>query len=820
MSAGLGRILHGRGAYRTATTTLRSTRTSTGRIFPPSPTATTAARVGVPQGVPAQTQVRLISGTTTDAKSAAAAASSAVSTSTSTSSLRELFDSPPVSSSRSRLASSTSPEGLFLYQNLKTPASFLDSVNAAIARGHLLVERIAHAPEQQDGGQEMRKVIKLFDRLSDVLCKVIDAAEVVRCLHPDPAWRQAAETVYEELFSWMNTLNTDPRLYEVLHTVLNTPAIESGLSEAERQVALVFLRDFEKSGIHLSDAKRAQFVNLSDKVVSLGRDFMQNCSTSGPGPAHILVSPPSRLQGLSQGYIQRITKTNKQGEKVAVVPTSGWESQMVLKHVEDEGVRRAMYVASMAEDKAKVAVLDDLLRTRYDLAQLVGLPSYGHMFLGDKMVKNPENVSAFLHTLGKSQEAAVENELRLLQKAKRVATRDKDARLEAWDRDFYVRLVSSRTNTMPHGDSISAYFSVGTTMDGLSKLFSHLYGIKFVPGTVLPGEIWHDEVQKLDVVDEREGLIGTIYCDFYGRQGKQLNAAHYTVRCSRRVDDDDEEHDIAEGMTLREGIELAKADPGVKMAGKEGRYQLPLAVLSCGFSRPPGGKPALLSWVEVETLFHEMGHAMHSMIGRADYHNVSGTRCPIDFVEIPSILMEHFLADPAVLGLFATHYQTGAPLPAGLLMAHRANRSTFQAIELHSQRSMAMLDQLLYSPVVGSHDFNSTAVLEDLQRSTGIVPPVPGTAWQTGFGHLYGYGAGYYSYLFGRTVTSQIWETVFRSAPTSRSAGERLREHVLKWGGGKDPWECLGGLLEDDRLMKGDQESMKVVGVWGTKTPL
>lgn len=204
------------------------------------------------------------------------------------------------------------------------------------------------------------------------------------------------------------------------------------------------------------------------------------------------------------------------------------------------------------------------------------------------------------------------------------------------------------------------------------------------------------------------------------------------------------------------------------------------------------------------------------MIGRADYHNVSGTRCPIDFVEIPSILMEHFLADPAVLGLFATHHQTGASLPAGLLMAHQANRSTFKAIELHSQMSMAMLDQLYYSTVVGEPGFNSTATLEKLQAATGIVPPVSGTAWQTGFGHLYGYGAGYYSYLFGRTVTGQIWDKVFRNSPTSRASGERLRENVLKWGGGKDPWECLGGLLGDERLTKGDQEAMRIVGDWGT----
>ncbi|KAF9426947.1 Mitochondrial intermediate peptidase, partial [Podila epigama] len=624
MSAGLGRILPYRGSFVTHAKVSQSftrihslsnahcTWTPSKRV--PLGTATGVTRTTGPNG-------RLCQPFSTFS---ATQKSTSTTPSSSASLLRQVFDAPPVSSSLSRYAGAggsiggnrhndtmgNGSGGLFLYPTLRTPATFLDSVNAAIARGHLLVERIANAPKAGEG--EMRRVIKLFDRLSDVLCKVIDAAEVVRCLHPDTRWRQSAEHVYEELFSWMNTLNTDPRLYEVLRTVLNTPSIEKQLSDAEREVALVFLRDFEKSGIHLSDAKRAEFVQLSDRIVALGRDFMQNASSVGPSQASsITVSPPSRLKGLAPMYIQRITRTNRRGEKEATIPTTGWESQMVLKYVEDEGVRRSIYMATMAEDKAKVAVLDDLLKTRYKLAQLVGLPSYGHMFLGDKMVKNPENVHTFLQTLAKSQEAAVQNEMQMLQRAKRVFTKDKDAQIEAWDRDFYVRQVSAKTNTMPHGENISSYFSVGTTMDGLSRLFTHLYGIKFVPGTVEPGEVWHDEVQKLDVVDEKEGLVGTIYCDFYARPGKQLNAAHYTVRCSRRVDDDDEEHDIAPGMKLRDGIELAMADPGVEMRGKKGRYQLPLAVLSCGFTRPSGGAPALLSWVEVETLFHEMGHAMH-----------------------------------------------------------------------------------------------------------------------------------------------------------------------------------------------------------------
>lgn len=213
MSAGLGRIFPCRStSIRTtaSTTTQRFTRTQHVHVHTHRRHAGLASTHVRPSGTAARTS------TPTGAKVSSHTPFTAFSTSYKpTSPLREAFDAPAASSSRSRYAaaSTSAPDGLFLYPNLRTPDTFLDSVNAAIARGHLLVERIANAPA--NGDEEMRKVIKLFDRLSDVLCKVIDAAEVVRCLHPDTHWRQGAERVYEELFSWMNTLNTDPRLYEV-----------------------------------------------------------------------------------------------------------------------------------------------------------------------------------------------------------------------------------------------------------------------------------------------------------------------------------------------------------------------------------------------------------------------------------------------------------------------------------------------------------------------------------------------------------------------------------------------------------------------------
>ena len=202
-------------------------------------------------------------------------------------------------------------------------------------------------------------------------------------------------------------------------------------------------------------------------------------------------------------------------------------------------------------------------------------------------------------------------------------SKSQSTQIEGWDRDFYYsRAINHCFPATPHTSMLSAYFSVGNCLSGLSALFSHIYGIRFEPETVQPGETWLPEVQKLAVIDEAEGKIGEIYCDLIAREGKPTGAAHFTVRCSRRVDDDDAEADF-QYMSGQEKEELLQTGspfdeiPGMPLqpetklhSGRQGRYQLPAVVLSCDFEKSDSGPP-LLGWQEVETLFHEMGHAMH-----------------------------------------------------------------------------------------------------------------------------------------------------------------------------------------------------------------
>lgn len=201
-----------------------------------------------------------------------------------------------------------------------------------------------------------------------------------------------------------------------------------------------------------------------------------------------------------------------------------------------------------------------------------------------------------------------------------------------------------------------------------------------------------------------------------------------------------------------------------------------------------------------------------AMIGRTEYGNVAGTRCATDFVELPSILMEHFLTSPEVLSLF---FPEGAPRTIELVT--RAPHTPFQVIEAHSHILLASLDQHYHSEIALSPSFDSTRELRNIQNSQGVLPYVEGTSWQTSFGHLFSYGASYYSYLFDRAIASRVWARVFRDAPLDRERGERFKNEVLRYGGGKDPWHMVSGLLKEPMLMDGGPGAMREVGKWGVE---
>ncbi|PSS05434.1 hypothetical protein PHLCEN_2v3814 [Hermanssonia centrifuga] len=703
------------------------------------------------------------------------------------------FDQPQVA----HRASPLSPTGLFGHAFLTTPSSFINLADSTLQRAALLTKRITKARESRE---ELFRAVKNLDRLSDMLCGVIDLAELIRNAHPDPNWVQSAEHVYDKMCEFMNVLNTHVELSDVLRAVLSDSEVAKSLGPEAKETALIFLRDFEKSGINLPPAQRTQFVSLSSEILLLGRQFLNEASAARP-PAII---KPSELKGLKDKNMgTRIQLQARFTQRDLVVYPGSLQAQMIMQSAPQEEPRRKVYMAANSSTPEQIAILERLLRARGELAQLVGKESFAHMTLNDKMAKSPEALME--HT-----KPYARNALRALSQRKREHLNTPPyPTIQAWDRDYYCP-------PEPPAPPVSLPpLTLGTVFMGLSRLFRNLYGITLRLTDIAPGEVWHSDVRKLEVVDENLGIIGWIYADLFSRRGKPSGAAHYTVACSRRKDDDDEARDLqnVEDESTLNVVQLSRefeARHHSRIPGEVGIFKLPVVVLECEFTRPSVSRgPTILAWHEVLTLFHEMGHAMHSMIGRTEYQNVSGTRCATDFVELPSILMEHFLNSPTVLSLFDLNGNLPIHQPG-----HHAHDDPCRSIDTHTQILLAALDQIYHSPAALSPSFSSTETLAALYGARGLIPHVPGTSWQTQFGHLFGYGATYYSYLFDRAIASRVWRKLFAHDPLNRDMGEKYKNEVLRYGGGRDPWRMVSALLDAPQMENGDAEAMVEVGRW------
>ncbi|WEW58041.1 Mitochondrial intermediate peptidase [Emydomyces testavorans] len=730
--------------------------------------------------------------------------------------LRLVFDSKPFWHEFSQRKSTTSKRtGLLQNQYLTGPDGFLQFAQISLQKCQKIVAKVIAARSVED----YREMVGDLDRLSDLLCRVIDMAEFMKLNHPSERIQDAATQAFALMFEYMNVLNTTPELDAQLKRACADPNVMSHWSQEEKVAVQVLLRDFSQSAIHLPPKDRQKFVALSNEISQLGPMFVKNMQPE----TSQLVFDKHKLRGMDPTLIQQLQRWMK-----VPVPMLGDIPRIALYSVHDEGVRKKIYTTSRTSSQAQIHRLETLLRKRAELAKLVGFPTYAHMILSDKMAKTPEAVVNFLESLNTSNRRQVRDELSKLLSLKQANTASA-AQLQPWDHAYFVHQYSSqhsRARKSRESTLLPAFFSIGTVMQGLSRLFTRLYGIRLVPTETLPGEIWNPDVRRLDVVDESDRRLAVIYCDLFTRQNKSPNPTHFTLRGSREIS----QAEIAECAELSSSLHPNDGMAAAIRPGTNKLYQLPTVALICNFDESESGSvPSLLNEHSLETLFHEMGHAVHSVLASTDLQSISGTRCATDFVELPSVLMENFATAPDVLALYARHWETNEPLPEHMIWnmkLSRQNRNNMHGgMDNESQILMALLDQAYHSSRPLEPNFNSTQIYHDVYSAHSSLPDPPGsrTAWQGYFAHLVGYGATYYSYLFDRAIANKVWSDVFKEGElsTDRTAGERFKNEVLQWGGGRDGWSCIAGLLgnnpanENGKLAEGGEEAMREVGRWG-----
>ena len=705
--------------------------------------------------------------------------------------------------------------------------------------------------------RKARSTLRRIDDISNVVCTVIDAAELCRSVHASPRWRRSASDAFGMLSEYIGSLNADASIYLSLRRFVfadddrgsasSTAASAAAAAAAplhrlppeHRRMALAMRREFERDGIHLAYDEREDARELGNVIVGLESLFAANITerikyfdvTGREMVAHVDGVVPRHVLGQ---LVRRSTPPPPavvEGDRITL-SSDALLCNTLLAHSPSPELRREVHMQSQTSVPENLDVLDALVRHRHQHSVMLGYESYAHRVLSDRMVGTPENAIDFLNAMEKRGKDVFRGDMEAMLHSKR-RVEGGYGKVEAWDVPYYTNLIKAQRQYRRWGEEekddaddvgddpdddasqFAGYFTVENSIGGMKLLVKELFGIDMREVEMPVEERW-------DVVDDADaggaapssiggggggglrkfvfhheaddGELGTMFFDLHPRDGKFLHAAHFTIRCGRMRNDEDG------GVGgCRDG------GGGGARGGGDDDHQLPIVALVCNLSpsqshAPGGPSQTLLSHSEVETLYHEFGHGLHSLLSRTSFQHLSGTRASLDFVETPSHLFESFARDPSFLSrTLARHYLTGRPMSERRARHLALSHLDFRGVEVQTQIVHSRFDQALFGPELGGRT-STTGMFEMLHEEAGV-PFAGGTHWHSRFGHLVTYGAGYYGYLYAQTFAADIWTSTLASSSTSssdavrREGGTKIWKEMLIHGGAKDPMEMIRAVL-------------------------
>lgn len=662
-------------------------------------------------------------------------------------------------------ADEETPGGVFGLKGLHRPNDWARIAESCVDDCLDLADKIRrHEPSRNAA------VLQTFDDLSNRLCSVLDVAELCRNVHPDPEFVDAANDAFVNVSGVIQHLNADYSLYQPLNVLYheNEGARKSGtgagfLSDEDVVMVKSLKQDFERGGINLGAVEKKRLIGLQERVNTFGAEFIS--SRSGQPP--LLELPESKLRQVPLSARQNFKSSAK--PQHLQVPVDGPMAQVLLKWVPDSRVREQIFrLMHGHQAESNMNALDSLLEHRREIANVLGHSSYAELLFGDRVASSPNDVLEFLQQLSRFVQDTAHQDRNAIEieklRLEPHTGHNGQVAVHGWDRSFYIGRLKAQNFDLSSAE-VSNYLPLSSCLAGLSDIVENVFGVKMVRVNPTDEEIWHEDVEKVLLVDESGQELGYIFLDLYPREGKYGHAAHFSITCGRQPVSGD-------------------------------AYQTPVVALVCNFGKGSLDDERLLTISEYETLFHEFGHSLHSILSRTKYQHLSGTRVTTDFVEVPSHLFEHFAWDPRIISRFARHHRTGDPMPTRLIRALCASRKGFIATDIEMQLLFSAMDLCFHGPdpPLGS----TTAAFETLQAQLTSYQPDRGVPVPATFHHFVGYGAGYYSYIFARVISAQLWSSLFEQNPLSRRGGLKLRNRLLAKGGAHDSSSLIYNVLNHD----------------------
>lgn len=599
-------------------------------------------------------------------------------------------------------------------------------------------------------------IIEKGETLSSSLDAIAEIYYALYSAHCTEKLSSISEKVSELLTNFSNDVTLDKTYFEKIKYVYENTD-KTKLTQEQKTVLEETYKGFVKNGALLNEEDKNKLRQIDQRLAKLGLKFSENVRLA-TNKFYLLIDNEEDLKGMPEAVIEAAAEEAKgKGEEGKWAFTLQFPSYLpFMTYCQNRELRKKMNEAASKKafkdefDNSEIVM--DIVKLRHERANLLGYETHAHFVLENRMAKSPEKVREFLRTIEDKSKEAAKRDYKKLEDLQFELEGIRD--LQRYDSTYYSEILKRRELSIDD-EMLRPYFKLENVVDGVFKIASKLYGLKFEEDNSIPK--YHSDVKTYHVHYESGEYVGLFYADFFPRETKRPGAWMTTFR--------------------NQGLQF-------------GEVKRPFVSIVCNFTKPTKTRPSLLSLDEVSTLFHEFGHALHGLLSKCTYKSVSGTNVYWDFVELPSQIMENWVLEKEALDLFAIHYQTGEKMPLSLVEKIKASQTFLEGLATFRQLSFGMLDMAWHS--VDPKTINDVQSLEEgIMKNYDLYPRTGEMNMSTSFGHLFagGYSAGYYSYKWAEVLDADAFEFFQEKGIFNREVADKFRINILEKGGSEDPME-------------------------------
>ena len=651
------------------------------------------------------------------------------------------------------LTEQNTPYGVPAFDKVKIE-HYMPAFEKAIAENKAEIEAIVNNPE----APTFANTIEALDRSGELLDKVVGVFFNVLEADGNDEMNKIAEEVTPLLSELSDGIILNDALFQRVKAVYEQRET-LGLNDEQMRLLTETFKSFANNGANLPEDKKTRLKEINQELGLLSLQFGNNV-VAETNAYQLFITDEAELKGLPES-----AKAAAKEEAVAAGRPEAWlftpkrtSFTPVLQYCENRELRKELLMAYTTRgnhdnENDNKDIIVKTMQLRVEKAQLFGYSNPADYILADCMAKDAKTVDAFLESVWEPSLKAAKREAKELQK---LLSQDLPGeKLQPWDWWFYTEKLREAKYDL-NEEELKPYFELNNVRNGAFQLAHELFGINFEKLEGMP--VYNPEVEVFKVTYADGSLVGILYTDYFPRAGKRPGAWMNNI-CNQYVD--------ANGVDHR-----------------------PVIINVGNFNKPTQGNPSLLSMDDVETLFHEFGHALHGLLSKATYKSLAGTNTPRDFVELPSQFMENYCYHPQIMKTYAFHYQTGEVMPDELI--EKINRaSTFNEGFVMTELLSASILDMDYHKMTTTDAFDVNAFEEASMKNMQMIPEIITRYRSTFYNHIFttGYAAGYYSYTWSAVLDADAFAAFVETGDILNPEVAKRYLHLLEQGGTRDAQE-------------------------------